>query len=122
MISPEMLSHVLIPHNWKEFGFHRGCSFNLTSTLNAGLIAGGREGRETRHTVFFTPIGPMGYSDAGCSLWNTTSAEKKLRLRAMDVLRERKTVKVSRWGRPLALQTVGVQDMFSRRREGRCGP
>ena len=42
MIPPEMLGHVLIPHNWKEFVFHRGCSFNLTSILNAGLIAGGR--------------------------------------------------------------------------------
>ena len=37
-----------------------------------------------------------------CSLWNTTSAGTKLRLRAMDLLRERKTVKVSWWGRPWA--------------------
>ena len=41
MISPEMLGHVLIPHNWKEFVFHRGSSFNLTSVLKARLIAGG---------------------------------------------------------------------------------
>ena len=41
--------------SWKEFVFHRGCSFILTSIFNAGLIVGGREGRETRHTVFFTP-------------------------------------------------------------------
>ena len=34
--------------NWKQFVFFRGCSFNLTSILNAGLIAGGREGREPR--------------------------------------------------------------------------
>ena len=33
MISPEMLGHVLIPHNWKEFVFHRGCLFNLTSIV-----------------------------------------------------------------------------------------
>ena len=32
-----------------------------------------------------------------CSLWNTTSAETKLRLRAMGLLRERKTVKVPWW-------------------------
>ena len=37
-----------------------------------------------------------------CSFWNTTSAETKLRPRAI-VLRERKTVKVSWWGRPQAL-------------------
>ena len=30
-----------------------------------------------------------------CNLWKTTSAEAKLRLRAMDLLRERKTVNVS---------------------------
>ena len=26
-IPPEMLGHAPIPHNWKEFAFHRGCSF-----------------------------------------------------------------------------------------------
>ena len=60
MISLEMLGDVLLPHNWKEFVFHRGSSFNLTSTLQAGLIAGGREARETRHTVFFTSLNPRG--------------------------------------------------------------
>ena len=53
-----MLGHVPIPHDLKEFVFHRGCSFNLTSIVNAGLIAGGREGLETRHTVFFIPLDP----------------------------------------------------------------
>ena len=56
IMSPEMLGHVLILHNWKEFAFHLGCSFNLSSMLDAGLIAGGQESRETRHTVFFTPL------------------------------------------------------------------
>ena len=36
---------------------------NLTSILNAELIAGGREGRETRHTVFFTPLNPWSTDD-----------------------------------------------------------
>ena len=56
VIEPEMMGHVLIHHNWKEFVFHRGCSFNQKSILCAGLIAGGREGRDTRYTVFFTPV------------------------------------------------------------------
>ena len=56
MIQPEMLGLVLIPP--KEFVFLRGRSFHLTSTLNAGLIAGVREGREIRRTVFFTPLNP----------------------------------------------------------------
>ena len=49
MIEPEMMGHVLLHLNWKQFVFHRGCSFNLTSM---------REGRESRHTVFFTPLNP----------------------------------------------------------------
>ena len=66
MIEPEMLGHVLIPPNVKEFVFHRGYSFNLTSILNAGLIAGGRE---TRHTVLFTPFKVMEYTRRGRTLW-----------------------------------------------------
>ena len=42
-----------------------------------------------------------------CSLWKATSTETKLRLHALDSLRERKTVNVPR-GRPQALQTIGV--------------
>ena len=64
------LVHFLIPHKWKEFVFHRGWSFNLTSILNAGvIIAGGREGRETRHTAFFTPL----------NLWCTEEEEEYCR-------------------------------------------
>ena len=37
-----------------------------------------------------------------CNLWNTTSAETNLGLRAMNLLRLRKTVKMSWWGRPSA--------------------
>ena len=55
MISPEMLGHVLKPHNWQEFVFHLGCSFNLSSMLDAGLIAGGRESRENPDTLCSSP-------------------------------------------------------------------
>ena len=55
MIELEMMGHVCIPLSWKQFVFHRGCSFDLKSIMGAGLIAGGREGRENRHPVFFTP-------------------------------------------------------------------
>ena len=58
MIEPETMGHVLILFKWKQFVFHRGCSFNLKSTLGAGLNAGERGGHESRHTVFFTPT-PM---------------------------------------------------------------
>ena len=54
---------------WKvrrPYGFYGGCSFNLTSVSNAGPIAGGREGRETRHTVFFTPLNPWSSEEEYC--------------------------------------------------------
>ena len=31
LIAPELLGHVPIPYNWKEFIFHKGCSFDCTS-------------------------------------------------------------------------------------------
>ena len=35
MIAPELTGHVAIPYNEKEFVFHRGCSFNITSEEKA---------------------------------------------------------------------------------------
>ena len=60
MLELEMMGHVLIHLDWKQFVFHRGCSFNLKSILGAGIIAGGREVRESRQTVFFTPLKTLG--------------------------------------------------------------
>ena len=40
LIEPELMGHVAIPFNRTQFCFHRGCSFNLKSILEAGLIAG----------------------------------------------------------------------------------
>ena len=59
-MAPELMGHVAIPYIWKEFLFHRGCSFDVTSILRSGLIAGGRESKEGRHTIFFTPLNPFG--------------------------------------------------------------
>ena len=61
MIEPEMMGHVCIPLHCKQFVFHRGCSCNLKSMLGAGLIAGGREGRENRETAFLHSMKPMEY-------------------------------------------------------------
>ena len=58
MLAPELMGQVAIPFNWKQFLFHRGCSFNLKSILDAALIAGGKESKEGRQTVFFTPLDP----------------------------------------------------------------
>ena len=54
MIAPELIGHVAIHFKWKGFLFHRECSFNLNSVLDAGLIAGERESKEGRQTMFFT--------------------------------------------------------------------
>ena len=58
--APELMGHVAIPYNWKEFLFHRGCSFDVTSILKSGLIAGGRESKEGKQTIFFTLLNPFG--------------------------------------------------------------
>ena len=61
LIAPELMGQVAIPYKWKEFLFHRGFSFNVTSILTSGLIAGGRKNKEGRQTIFFTPLNPFGY-------------------------------------------------------------
>ena len=57
---PELMNHVLIPYNWKEFIFHRGSVYNQVSITKSGLV---KESKEGRQTVFFTPLDPFG-SDA----------------------------------------------------------
>ena len=51
----ELMCHVAISYKWKEFLFHRGCSCDVTSIVKPGLIAGRRESKEGRQTIFFTP-------------------------------------------------------------------
>ena len=38
---------------------HRGCSYNMKSVLDKGLIAGGRETKGGRLSIFFTPLNPV---------------------------------------------------------------
>ena len=58
VMAPELMGHVAVPCKWKEFLIHRGCSYDVTSILKSGLIAGGRESKEGRQTIFFTPCFP----------------------------------------------------------------
>ena len=37
VIAPELMGHVSMPSRRKEFLFHRGCSFDVTSILRSGL-------------------------------------------------------------------------------------
>ena len=59
-IAPELMEHIVIPYHWKEFLFHRSCSFSIQSILENGLNAGGKQNREGRPTIFFTPLNPFG--------------------------------------------------------------
>ena len=43
IIAPELMRHVLLPDKWKEFIYHKGCSFNMNSILEHGLIARGKD-------------------------------------------------------------------------------
>ena len=40
--------------------FHGGCSWDMQSILESGLIPGGMENDEARQAVFFTPLHPFG--------------------------------------------------------------
>ena len=62
LVAPELMGQVAIPYKWREFMFHRGCSFSVTSIFTSGLIAGGRAGKEGKQTIFFTPPNPFGYN------------------------------------------------------------
>ena len=76
--APELMGHVAIPYKWKEFLFHRGCSFNVTSILTSGLIAGGRESKEGRQIIFFTPPNPFGDNPDEEELCDDLSKPKKV--------------------------------------------
>ena len=55
--------------------------------------AQGRAARGQQERICRAPRFQISMVMLECSVWNTPSAETKLRLRAMDLLRERKTVK-----------------------------
>ena len=58
LIALERKNQVAIPLRRKEFLYHRchrGSSWNVTSVLQAGLIADSMGKKAGRHTLFFTP-------------------------------------------------------------------
>ena len=59
LVAPELLNHVAIPLRWKEYLCHVGSSLTVNSILQAGPITGGKDTKEERRTVFFTPSGPF---------------------------------------------------------------
>ena len=53
------MNYVMIPHTWKQFIYHVGRARDQYSIAEAGLVAGGKERKEGRHTFFFTPLDPF---------------------------------------------------------------
>ena len=65
LIPPELLGHVAIPYNGKEFIFHKRSYFDRTATLKSGVVAAGRTSKDGRQTVFFAPLSRIFESEPG---------------------------------------------------------
>ena len=76
--APELMGHVVLPCNWKEFLYHKGCSFNMKSILEQGLISGGKETKEGRRTIFFTPLNPFGKDEEEEAVHGDLSVQRRL--------------------------------------------
>ena len=63
IISPKLMNYVMIPYKWKRFIFPVGRARDQYSIEEVGLMAGGKERKEGRQTIFFTPLDPFN-SDA----------------------------------------------------------
>ena len=75
-ISPRLMNYVIIPYKWKRFIHHVGRVRDQHSIAEIGLVAGGKERKEGRQTIFFTPLDPFN-SDADEA--ETTTDTTKLR-------------------------------------------
>ena len=47
-IALELMEQILILYDWKEYIFHRGCSFSIQLILENGLIPSGKESEDDR--------------------------------------------------------------------------
>ena len=55
-VSPRLMNYEMVPHTWKEFIYHVCRARDQYSIAAAGLVAGGKERKEGRQTIFFTPL------------------------------------------------------------------
>ena len=61
--SPRLMNYVMIPYKWKRLSYHVRRARDQYSIAEIGLVAGGKERKEGRQTIFFTPLDPFN-SDA----------------------------------------------------------
>ena len=53
------MNYMMIPYKLKQFIYHVGRARDQYSIAEAGLVAGGKERKEGRQTIFFTPLDPF---------------------------------------------------------------
>ena len=58
-----LMNYVMIPYRWKQLIYHVDRARDQYSIAETGLVAGGKERKEGRQTIFFTPLDPFN-SDA----------------------------------------------------------
>ena len=58
-IDPSLQDLVEKPDDFAEYIYHTGNSHDLHSIMRSGLIAGGRDAKKVRQTVFFTAVNHM---------------------------------------------------------------
>ena len=54
IISPRLMNYLMIPYKWKRFIYRVGRARDQYSIAEIGLVAGGKERKEGRPTIFFT--------------------------------------------------------------------
>ena len=59
-ISPELRKYTRIPHDWKEYLYHRGSQWVFQSILGSRIIQGRKEEDKARQAVFRIPLNPYG--------------------------------------------------------------
>ena len=74
----------LIPMSQTLLGrtFHRGCSYIADSILGTGLVAGRKESKEGRQTIFSTPLNPFGDNPDEEEISNDLSVPRKVDYRS----------------------------------------
>ena len=77
IISPRLVNSVMIPYKWKRFIYHVGRARDQYSIAEIGLVAGGKERKAGRQTIFFIPLDPFNSdADEAESITDTTKPRK----------------------------------------------
>ena len=71
------MNYVMIPYKWKRFIYHVDRARDQHSIAEIGLVAGGKERKDGRQTIFFTPLDPFSSdADEAESITDTSKPRK----------------------------------------------